>query len=940
MIEKSVFFQSVRWCLIATLILWFGQGRADPSPPLVLMDDFNQPSAVAVDDRGRVYVLDGLNGKISVFTADGQRLRRIALKDHSTNQRTFAMDLTIADGRLYVADPDRHRIAIHDLQGHFLSFITPPPGPEGAVEPVALAVHEGRLAWSDRRHHRLCWTDLKNFQNDGCQGEWGEKNHAFQYPFMMDSDERGYLHVVDILNGRGRLFDPLARPSGQMGTFGLSPGRLFRPNGIVATDGGRLFVSDALFGHIHVFRDRAFIGYLSSANGIPWRLDTPVGMHVWRDRLYVVEMGKNRVRVLALSSPVTHPPDDDRETLSQKNCITCHLSWSKRFRPGQWPESPASIDPVASKAVCMSCHHGAVIDSRPNLGNGHQHVDIHQENGEKNSARPAQRQKIDPLPARFPRTGENALYCGSCHTPHRQPNDDYRTGRGHHNDWLRPSERPRESCRQCHGSKESRFNTKKRLRGQNHPLDIRLQKPGTGNREKSTGLKTLWKGLPKSLQEHGARLDDQRGLLCHTCHRAHGGVGEALLLMDNREGQLCAVCHETIHSTDPKTARKKGVHPVNVDLKPPVRWGQKKISKMGCTTCHAVHDGRAGTASLSKTVERPCQTCHERLTATTSEKAREKGIHPTGSKLKKPVRIGKKKIDRLTCQTCHAVHEGQKNSPALVQPAKKLCPACHPQQHATDKKNARRQGIHPVNLKLDETVRIGEKTTREVTCLTCHSVHKGVRHTPALRIRQTDGGLCRPCHKKESAVAGSDHDLTITAAHSRNPFHKTPAESGVCGGCHALHRGGKTGKNLLISDTTIDPGLERKQLAIGDERCLGCHRKSGIADKKPITRFHHPHEDMVLRSDPNIMPLLDDRGRIAEFGRIGCITCHDPHRWRPDGKPSTTGKNREGTVLDSFLRRQRIEGTFCVECHGPETRIKYKFFHDVRSHDEALATIR
>jgi nitrate/TMAO reductase-like tetraheme cytochrome c subunit len=92
------------------------------------------------------------------------------------------------------------------------------------------------------------------------------------------------------------------------------------------------------------------------------------------------------------------------------------------------------------------------------------------------------------------------------------------------------------------------------------------------------------------------------------------------------------------------------------------------------------------------------------------------------------------------------------------------------------------------------------------------------------------------------------------------------------------------------------------------------------------------------------MPLIDEHNDIKEFGAIACITCHNPHRWKPgenkqaakkvisQGKP----ENQDGDVLSSFLRRKGAKGTFCIDCHGLEARVKYKYYHDEFTRDTAV----
>jgi len=131
-----------------------------------------------------------------------------------------------------------------------------------------------------------------------------------------------------------------------------------------------------------------------------------------------------------------------------------------------------------------------------------------------------------------------------------------------------------------------------------------------------------------------------------------------------------------------------------------------------------------------------------------------------------------------------------------------------------------------------------------------------------------------------------------------------------------------------------------------DQLCLNCHTDKGAAKETLLKHFSHPSKDLVLRSDRKIMPLLDDKEKVSEFGSIACITCHEPHHWPAGEKMSKiTGKkkkaeNQIGNVLNSFLRRKGIKNTFCVDCHGIETQLKYKYYHDKLSRDTGIDYIK
>ncbi|NOX91999.1 MAG: hypothetical protein GXP18_05995 [Gammaproteobacteria bacterium] len=780
----------------------------------------DQPSDIAVHDDGRVYVLDGVNNRVVVYLPNGEKGFIFDGGEKSLKQ---PMGITIADGRVYIADSGLHRIAVFDLQGGYLKSLMlvgelPP-------EPVALVVTEGVVTWSDRRNHRICRTAVDTGKTLLCWGKRGESKGEFQFPFQLKFDRDDYLHVVDVLNGRVQVFNHQGRYFSQVGRFGLEEGELYRPNGLALYNDHYLLVSDAYRGTVSVFQDRRSIGLLVDTEKQPLRFSAPTGLTIWRDHLYVVDALNNRIEVFRLHEYETGPlMNDTTPDVSQKNCAICHLAWAPDYSAGEGEQD--GVPPVATERMCYSCHHGAVLDSRHAIGRGEQHPDIHHQRKKKQGKKPAQVQE-EKIPEAFPllesfetlRGKKRQLSCGSCHTPHTMDIDKADTLYSQHkNPWLRVLNNDGDLCQQCHESKlDDVRNTQKPVSGINHPVGIYLKTPPGDQIKNYATSEKLHKGLPESLSLNGATLGRDRQMICQSCHQIHGATNEALTPLNFDEGQLCVECHD--------------------------------------------------------------------------------------------------------------------------------------RQHAKDEKEAKKKGIHPVNIELEEALKVDGKEVKKITCLTCHSIHNGEKGTAILTLTDQDGKLCSNCHEKYEAVVNSDHNLHVTAEKYKNRFGHTPEQSGACGICHTMHRGKPDIPFLYAGEFRPykgeEPALERDRL------CLDCHRKKGGAEKMVVKHFSHPAKDLILRSDPKMLPLINAKNEIEEFGAIACITCHEPHRWAPESgekekKNAVTPlapvvvvsknqtKNQDGNVLNSFLRRKGAKGTFCVDCHGLETQVKYKYYHDKLARDKNI----
>jgi len=845
----------------------------------------NQPSAVAIYND-HIYLLDGTQHRLLKFNLDGSLVSANIL--NANNERPhLPMDVIVNDAGIFIADTGNQRLLKYDHQGHLQRIFKPAqvvdkkikPVQEGNDElkpavPVALTIIDYTLYWADRANHRICSFDIETWKDNDCFGGSGQIEGLFQNPFQMAADSDGYLHIVDVLNGRVQVFNKQGRFISQIARFGVDVGELYRPNGLAIDAQDTVFVNDNYLGFVALYKQGRYLGKLKNQQGELIQLKSPVGMTVYQQRLYVVEASSHQLQVLPFNyqsmSNTSEKAKKSSQSLSQKNCVICHLSWVEA--PDKVMDKEHSLLPVATTEMCYSCHHGVILDSRLAILSGEQHPTLY-DKGKDSYDLAYMNKRKDKMPDSLPLTEQKKMRCTTCHTPHNANNKQETLYQGHQNAWMRVSPVDGDLCERCHESKiKGARSLDMKKRGINHPLAIKLEKPPQKDSPGFALDSELHQGLPLHLQEAAASLDKSNRLICQSCHQVHGGHSNELLALDDDKADLCAQCHKPKYSKDIKQARQFGIHPVNVELEEPVTYQKEKITRVTCESCHKVHSGKQGTALLpTKDQEALCQSCHKR-------------------------------------------------------------------QHAKNHKDALKKGIHPMNEKLEDPIKFNKESIEIIGCLTCHSVHSGKKNTPSLVMDHKDGQLCEQCHENKRAVVGSDHDLRITAKDKHNLQEELPNQSGVCGGCHSLHKGeGKYPRLFAVKPVKGKASSEQEPidepLFKKDILCLNCHQDKGIAKDKVIAHFDHPYKDLILRSDPKVMPLLNAKEEIEEFGSIACVTCHEAHLWEPAPKegqaqPSSNKKNLEGNSDNSFLRHASIEGTFCIDCHGLESRPKYKYYHD------------
>ncbi len=864
--------------LIASLIL-LNVMSSSIMAAQIYQSDFDQATDVAVSADGRVWVLDGVNALVKVFRSEGEFLFSFGGFGHGDGQLNQPMGLAVDHTQVYVADTGNHRIMIFSYKGEFLGQINLQQ--YKLQEPVALAVVTGELFWSDRRNHQVCRRQVSSGKKPFCWGSRGSLIGQFHFPFQLAVDGDGYVSVVDVLNQRVQQFHRNGRYIGSTRWENDFEHGLYRPNGLAISGADRqMFVTDTYHGSVSVYINFRYVGLLAHQSGEPIGFEAPVGLDYRDNALYVVEAKLNQVRridVQNLEAMISEPVSVISGDKQNNRCNLCHLSWSK----GYVPDTRDQELPVVSEAMCYSCHHGAVIDSRTRIGHDSQHPDRHHKSSR--AAEVSMLDRADSIAKQFDLTSfdnpaSKSLDCGSCHTPHSPEELDAKSTLypEHNNNWLRVNNEDGLLCQKCHASKANELSaTGVESKGSNHPLGILFREAVDNTQEVYVTEQSLSKGLPSHLEQHGASLGQNRQLICQSCHQIHGGHGKSLTVLEMKEeSDLCESCHPKAVSKSKEQARKLGVHPINIDLADKhILLGHTEVKKLNCLTCHSVHEGRENSANLSRTVE------------TTEE----------------------------------------------------LCAACHEDQHADDQEDARNKNVHPVNIMLEESLEVAGRTVEILDCLSCHSMHDGEANTAALYESNEDGELCSNCHRDEQAVIASDHNLVVTAAESNNSLDEKPRQSALCGSCHSMHRAEEGSRSMFVG-AKIPSGTSDKS-KLRDELCLSCHQEDGVASSSVVEHYSHPTKSMTLRSNDDNMPLVDGHNKIAEFGEIACITCHSAHQWTIDKEHDESVESvadREGDAHSSFLNIRSPQRSFCVVCHGFDSIIKYKYFHDELSRDKDL----
>jgi DNA-binding beta-propeller fold protein YncE len=272
--------------------------------------NFLQPTDVAVGKDHRIYIMDGVNNRVNVFDERGNFKLSFGGKGTAKGKFSIPVGITTdSTGRVYVADTGNRRIQIFSSDGAFERQISLPPGEKGKPrEPVDVAVSETlkQLYVIDNDNHQVLVFSNPGDSLISTWGSEGPRSDQFHYPFFIAAGQDGSALIVDVLNTRVQVWRD-GKPRESIGGWGVDLGQFYRPKGVTLDNTGTVFVSDSVLGVIQTFTVQGeFKAVLGTETGEVIKWETPLGITIdSRQRLYVVEMLNNRLRVYDILSDKT-----------------------------------------------------------------------------------------------------------------------------------------------------------------------------------------------------------------------------------------------------------------------------------------------------------------------------------------------------------------------------------------------------------------------------------------------------------------------------------------------------------------------------------------------------------------------------------------------------------------------------------------------------------
>lgn len=245
-----------------------------------------------------IVVVDSGNDRLVFFSKNGNYLFDVGKYGSLPGEFNAPVGIgSDKNGNIFVADTGNHRIQIFNLRGKFkISFPVVDDGEPIRPIDVTADSKSGLIFVTGNNNHKVMVYGIRGTLLNAWGGNGAEEGE-FRYPATISLMSDNRVAVVDVLNTRVQVFKQDGEHSIQIGAWGVLPGQLFRPKGVAVDREHNVYISDSYLNVVQVFSDEGRFLHVLDFSSTDRPLETPTGIAVSEDHLYVVEMMANRVSV-------------------------------------------------------------------------------------------------------------------------------------------------------------------------------------------------------------------------------------------------------------------------------------------------------------------------------------------------------------------------------------------------------------------------------------------------------------------------------------------------------------------------------------------------------------------------------------------------------------------------------------------------------------------
>ena len=264
-----------------------------------------RPFAVAVDEKGRVYVTDTGVQAVHIYDFRKKRYRQIFWIERGRSRLISPVGIALnGKGMIYVSDSQLNRIFVYEEKKRKLVKVLGKKGQFKRLTGIAYHPELDRLYAVDTAGHKVTALDpegraLMTF------GRQGKKDGELNFPTHITVDSGGLLYVTDSMNFRVQIFDSEGRFQGKLGHLGRTLGSFSKPKGVAVDSQGHIYVVDGIYDTVQIFdREGRLLmnfGQTGEKEGDFW---LPAGIAIDQtNRIYVADTYNQRVQIFRFLGP-------------------------------------------------------------------------------------------------------------------------------------------------------------------------------------------------------------------------------------------------------------------------------------------------------------------------------------------------------------------------------------------------------------------------------------------------------------------------------------------------------------------------------------------------------------------------------------------------------------------------------------------------------------
>lgn len=213
---------------------------------------FIAPTGIAIGPEGKIFVSDSELKIVYVLDRNGNAIGKIG-EDILKRPHGIAWDAN--QKLLYVADTQDHNLKVFDIGGKLVKQIGQRGENPGEFNfPTHLSIGQNKLLVADTMNARVQILSLDDSVKPKILGRRGLKIGEFSRPKGVGMDSEGNIYVVESYFDHLLIFDKNGNFLLPIGGEGSGRGKFYLPGGLWVDKKNRVFVADTFNGRIEIFQ--------------------------------------------------------------------------------------------------------------------------------------------------------------------------------------------------------------------------------------------------------------------------------------------------------------------------------------------------------------------------------------------------------------------------------------------------------------------------------------------------------------------------------------------------------------------------------------------------------------------------------------------------------------------------------------------------------------